>query len=167
MKTNAQKSHKHPLKFFLIICAAIFAVWLAFSTLKTSSFAKSFRGGFIAAASDFSQAYTYTSGSNTYYLLLSSNVNVVCLTSSKSGNAGLTTYQGASLADGLDSVFYYSGGSCHRNFKYQDSSSDSILLVTETSGGSLPEVHYFKKADLETAKTALDEMRAIYDVSKP
>lgn len=167
MKTTAQKSHKHPLKFFLIICAAIFAVWFAFSTLKASSFAKSFRGGFIAAASDFSQAYIYTSGSNTYYLLLASNVNVVCLTSSKSGNAGLTTYQGASLADGLDSVFYYSGGSCHRNFKYQDSSSDSILLVTETSGGNLPEVHYFKKADLETAKTALDEMRAIYDVSKP
>ena len=167
MKTNAQKSHKHPLKFFLIICAAIFAVWLAFSTLRTSSFAKSFRGGFIAAASDFSQAYTYTSGSNTYYLLFSSNVNVVCLTSSKSGNAGLSSYQGSSLADGLDSVFYYPDGTCHRNFRYQDFSNDSILLVTETSGGSLPEVHYFKKADLETAKTALDEMHAIYDVSKP
>lgn len=167
MKANAQKGRKHPFKFILIVCSAIFAIWLAFSTLKTSSFAKSFRGGFIAAASDFSQAYTYTSGSNTYYLLFASNVNVVCLTSSKSGNAGLTTYQGASLTDGLDSVFYYSSGTCHRNFKYQDFSNDSILLVTETSGGSLPEVHQFEKTDLETAKTALDEMRAIYDVSKP
>ena len=93
MKANAQKGRKHPFKFILIVCSAIFSIWLAFSTLKTSSFAKSFRGGFIAAASDFSQAYTYTSGSNTYYLLFASNVNVVCLTSSKSGNAGLTTYQ--------------------------------------------------------------------------
>lgn len=167
METNAQKSHKHPLKFFLIICAAIFAVWIAFTAFNTSSFAKSFRGQFITAASDFSQAYTYTSGSNTYYLLFASNVNVVCLTSSKSGNAGLASYQGTSLADGLDSVFYYSSGTCHRNFKYQDALDDSVLLVTETSGGSLPEVHHFEKTDLETAKIALDEMRTIYDVSKP
>lgn len=167
METNAQKKRKHPLKVFLIFCAVIFAVWIVFTAFKTSSFAKSFRGQFIAAASDFSQAYTYTSGSNTYYLLFASNVNVVCLTSSKSGNAGLASYQGACLADGLDSVFYYSGGTCHRNFKYQDSTNDSVLLVTETSGGSLPEVHCFEKTDLETAKTALDEMRTIYDVSKP
>ncbi len=167
METNAQKSRKHPLKVFLVICAVIFAIWIAFTAFKTSSFAKSFRGQFIAAASDFSQAYAYTSGSNTYYLLFASNVNVVCLTSSKSGNAGLASYQGASLADGLDSVFYYFDGTCHRNFKYQDAANDSVLLVTETSGGSLPEIHCFEKTDLETAKTALDEMHAVYDVSKP
>lgn len=167
METNAQKSRKHPLKVFLVVCVVIFAIWISFTAFKTSSFAKSFRGQFITAASDFSQAYTYTSGNNTYYLLFASNVNVVCLTSFKSGNAGLASYQGASLADGLDSVFYYSGGTCHRNFKYQDAANDSVLLVTETSGGSLPEVHRFEKTDLEVAKTALDEMHAVYDVSKP
>lgn len=121
----------------------------------------------MTSGSDFFLAYTYTSGLDTCYLLFSSDTNAVWLTSSRTGNACLATYQGTSLANGVDSVFYYSDGTCHRNFKYQDPSDDSILLVTETYGGSLPKVLSFEKADLEVAKTALDEMKTVYDVSKP
>ena len=47
METNAQKSRKHPLKVFLVVCVVIFAIWISFTAFKTSSFAKSFRGQFI------------------------------------------------------------------------------------------------------------------------
>ena len=167
MESNTPKRRKHPFKVLLIVCAVLLALWAVFFIFKSSSFAKSFRGRFITTGCDFSLAYTYTSSSNTYYLLFASDLNAIWLTSSRSGNAFLSTYRGTSLTTGIDSVFYYSDGPCHRNFKYQDPSSDSVLLVTETSGGSLPEVYPFKKADLKAAKTALDEMSAIYDISKP
>nr|DAF56602.1 MAG TPA: hypothetical protein [Siphoviridae sp. ct1E017] len=168
MEPNIKSEHpKHPLKKFFKVCIVLLALLVALSIFRGSSFARSFRGRFMTSGSDFFLAYTYTSGLDTRYLLFASDTNAVWLTSSRTGNACLTTYQGSSLANGIDSVFYYSDGTCHRNFKYQDSSDDSVLLVTETYGGSLPKVLPFEKADLETAKTALDEMKTVYDVSKP
>ena len=168
METNIQSTHsEHPLKKVFKICSVLLALLVALSVFRGSSFARSFRGRFMTSNTDFFLAYTYTSGLDTHYLLFSSDTNAVWLTSSRTGNACLATYQGSSLANGIDSVFYYSDGACHRNFKYRDPSDDSVLFVTETYGGSLPKVFPFEKADLEAAKTALDEMKTVYDVSKP
>ena len=164
---GANERRKHPLRILFAILGILIVLWIAFTIFKGSSAAKSFRGSFLTTGANFSTAYTYTSGRDTYYLLFGSNVKAVWLTSSKSGKAYLTTYQGEGLANGVDSVFYYSEGTCHRNFKYQEPGSDSVLLVTETSGVNLPVVYAFEKANLEVAKTALDEMKTVYDVSKP
>ena len=164
----SKPSGNHLLKRVLTVCAAILVVLFAFFIFKGSSFARSFRGAFLAKSGDFSLAYTYTSGiGDTYYLMFSSNSNMVCLTSSASKVACIASFQGTSLKTGVDSVFYYSDGACHRNFKYQDPSDSSLLTVTETEGGKTAKTYSFTQADIEAATTALTEMTAVYDISKP
>lgn len=164
----SKPSGNRPLKCILTTCAAILVALFAFFIFKGSSFARSFRGAFLAKTEDFSLAYTYTSGiGDTYYLMFSSNSNMVCLTSSASKVACIASFQGTSLKTGVDSVFYYSDGACHRNFKYQDPSDPSILTITETEGGKAAKAYSFEQVDIETATIALTEMTAVYDISKP
>lgn len=164
----SKPSGNRPLKRILTTCAAILVALFAFFIFKGSSFARSFRGAFLAKTEDFSLAYTYTSGiGDTYYLMFSSNSNMVCLTSSASKVACIASFQGTSLKTGVDSVFYYSDGACHRNFKYQDPSDPSILTITETEGGKAAKAYSFEQVDIETATIALTEMTAVYDISKP
>ena len=166
---------KHPIWAFIIVIAFFQILFGGTSGSSSSSVSSkppatgvSSKEHNYSSSYNFSSAYTYTSaGGNVYYFLFDLDSQKVCFVSSASDDASISTLSGSDFTTGADSVFHYSNGNYHRNFKYHDSLSDSILTVTESWNSETPVVAQFEKTDVEIAETALNKKRGLQITTLP
>lgn len=121
-----------------------------------------------ASSYNFSSAYTYTSDTgNTYYFLFDTDAQLVCFVSSATDQASISTFSGTDFSDGVSSVFHYSEGNYHRTFKYRLPSNDDTMNITESWKDESPTMIRFKKTDVATAETALNQKATLYNAVLP